>query len=238
MDASPGKKEGPKYLFKVERGLERRRELRLNKQARQSSTTCAAKMAGEGEEVKPCLLDCWEVPCLSWGWNKGTQAVCWCLEEVCLLCGSPLRPCLRQVLLYVYDLSNGFAQLMSQSLLGKQVRLPRRFRPPVWVGHVLERSVLRAARPVAWQAHSRCEVCCCPASLAAQVYLNCALCSQLDGIWHTSVVVGGVETFFGNGIQRAVPGATPHGSPVQVITLGCAARPCAGWLPVFLHTRA
>ncbi len=32
--------------------------------------------------------------------------------------------CLRQVLLYVYDLSNGFARLMSQSLLGKQVRSP------------------------------------------------------------------------------------------------------------------
>ena len=33
--------------------------------------------------------------------------------------------CLRQVLLYVYDLSNGFARLMSQSLLGKQVHCPR-----------------------------------------------------------------------------------------------------------------
>jgi hypothetical protein len=66
---------------------------------------------------------------------------------------------------------------------------------------------------------------------------NVQRASQLDGIWHTSVVVGGVETFFGNGIQRAVPGATPHGAPVQVISLGCAALPYAGRLPALRCTR-
>lgn len=72
----------------------------------------------------------------------------------------------EEVLLYVYDLSNGFARLMSQGLLGKHI----------------------------------------------------------DGVWHTSVVVNGVEeVYFGQGIQRAVPGTTPHGQPLQVISLGCAA---------------
>ena len=71
----------------------------------------------------------------------------------------------EEVLLYVYDLSNGFARLMSQGLLGKHI----------------------------------------------------------DGVWHTSVVVNGAEeVYFGQGIQRAVPGTTPHGQPLQIISLGCA----------------
>lgn len=66
----------------------------------------------------------------------------------------------------LYDLSNGFARLMSQGLLGKHI----------------------------------------------------------DGVWHTSVVVNGAEeVYFGQGIQRAVPGTTPHGQPLQIISLGCAA---------------
>ena len=72
----------------------------------------------------------------------------------------------EEVLLYVYDLSNGFARLMSQGLLGKHI----------------------------------------------------------DGVWHTSVVVNGAEeVYFGQGIQRAVPGTTPHGQPLQMISLGCGA---------------
>ena len=39
---------------------------------------------------------------------------------------------------------------------------------------------------------------------------------QIDGIWHTSVVIGGVEHFFGCGLQRATPGTTPFGQPLQV----------------------
>ena len=44
----------------------------------------------------------------------------------------------------------------------------------------------------------------------------CACHTQLDGIWHTSIVVGGQEIYYGGGIQTAVPGTTPHGQPVQV----------------------
>ncbi len=48
---------------------------------------------------------------------------------------------------------------------------------------------------------------------------NCKDClhhAQLDGIWHTSIVVGGQEIYYGGGIQTAVPGTTPHGQPVEV----------------------
>ncbi|KAL9109826.1 MAG: hypothetical protein Q9227_005529 [Pyrenula ochraceoflavens] len=43
---------------------------------------------------------------------------------------------------------------------------------------------------------------------------------QLDAIYHTSLVFGGVEYFFGSGIQRKVPGSTHHGRPVQILKQG------------------
>ena len=43
---------------------------------------------------------------------------------------------------------------------------------------------------------------------------------QIDAIYHTSLVFGGVEYFFGQGIHRKVPGSTHHGQPIQVIYLG------------------
>ncbi|KAI8346380.1 PPPDE putative peptidase domain-containing protein [Choanephora cucurbitarum] len=43
---------------------------------------------------------------------------------------------------------------------------------------------------------------------------------QIDGIWHTSVVVYGKEYFFSQGIMIAVPGSTHHGQPLQVIDIG------------------
>ncbi|ODV90041.1 hypothetical protein CANCADRAFT_99920 [Tortispora caseinolytica NRRL Y-17796] len=43
---------------------------------------------------------------------------------------------------------------------------------------------------------------------------------QIDGIWHTSVVVHGSEIFFGQGIQQCSPGMTHHGKPVQIIDMG------------------
>ncbi|KAJ1485491.1 PPPDE putative peptidase domain-containing protein, partial [Baffinella frigidus] len=43
---------------------------------------------------------------------------------------------------------------------------------------------------------------------------------QIDGVWHTGVVVYGREYFFGGGIQNGVPGRTPYGSPVERVPLG------------------
>ncbi|KAI9244897.1 PPPDE putative peptidase domain-containing protein [Sporodiniella umbellata] len=43
---------------------------------------------------------------------------------------------------------------------------------------------------------------------------------QIDGIWHTSVVVFGKEIFFGQGIMITSPGTTQHGKPLQVVDIG------------------
>ncbi|RDB15260.1 hypothetical protein Hypma_004803 [Hypsizygus marmoreus] len=43
---------------------------------------------------------------------------------------------------------------------------------------------------------------------------------QIDGIWHTSVVVFGNEIFYGQGINTTLPGRSHHGAPLQVIDMG------------------
>lgn len=43
---------------------------------------------------------------------------------------------------------------------------------------------------------------------------------QLEAIYHTSIVVAGVEHFFGGGINVAAAGTTPFGRPIQVLDLG------------------
>ena len=49
---------------------------------------------------------------------------------------------------------------------------------------------------------------------------------QIDGVWHTSVVVGGTEFFFGCGVQRAVPGSTHFGRPLEVTGVWDASSTC------------
>ncbi|KAF7365360.1 hypothetical protein MVEN_00408000 [Mycena venus] len=43
---------------------------------------------------------------------------------------------------------------------------------------------------------------------------------QIDGIWHTSIVVYGKEVFYGQGISTTLPGKSHHGQPLQVVDLG------------------
>ncbi|KAL0032050.1 hypothetical protein WJX77_002382 [Trebouxia sp. C0004] len=43
---------------------------------------------------------------------------------------------------------------------------------------------------------------------------------QFEGVWHTAIVVGGLEYYFGCGVSQSSPGLTPFGRPVQVIELG------------------
>lgn len=43
---------------------------------------------------------------------------------------------------------------------------------------------------------------------------------QIDAIYHTAVVLGGVEYFFGQGIHQKVPGSTHHGRPMRIMKLG------------------
>ncbi|KAF7728285.1 hypothetical protein EC973_006459 [Apophysomyces ossiformis] len=48
---------------------------------------------------------------------------------------------------------------------------------------------------------------------------------QIDGIWHTSVVVYGQEFYYGQGIMTAVPGSTQHGHPLEKIDMGLTFLP-------------
>ncbi|KEQ73788.1 DUF862-domain-containing protein [Aureobasidium namibiae CBS 147.97] len=66
------------------------------------------------------------------------------------------------VQLYVYDLSQGLARMMSQGLLGVHI----------------------------------------------------------DAVYHTSLVFGGVEYMYGQGVQTCYPGSTHHGQPMEKIKLG------------------
>eukprot|EP00891_Asterochloris_glomerata_P008685 jgi/Astpho2/8685/fgenesh1_pm.00128_%23_2_t len=55
--------------------------------------------------------------------------------------------------------------------------------------------------------------------LARQLSMG-LLGKQIDAIYHTSIVVGGKEYYFGQGINQANPGSTPFGTPGQVLDLG------------------
>lgn len=43
---------------------------------------------------------------------------------------------------------------------------------------------------------------------------------QIDAVYHTSLVFGGIEYFFGAGVQTSYPGGTHHGQPIEIIPLG------------------
>ncbi|KKA18450.1 Thioredoxin [Rasamsonia emersonii CBS 393.64] len=50
--------------------------------------------------------------------------------------------------------------------------------------------------------------------------LSKGLARVIDAIYHTSLVFGGVEYFYGQGIQRTVPGTTHHGEPMEKLHMG------------------
>ncbi len=43
---------------------------------------------------------------------------------------------------------------------------------------------------------------------------------KIDAVYHTAVVLGGVEYFYGAGVQTCYPGTTHHGRPMEIISLG------------------
>ncbi|KAI9711835.1 MAG: hypothetical protein M1820_001980 [Bogoriella megaspora] len=49
--------------------------------------------------------------------------------------------------------------------------------------------------------------------------------TYIDAVYHTSIVVGGVEYFFGYGINTCRPGTTHFGSPMEKIALGTTELP-------------
>ena len=44
--------------------------------------------------------------------------------------------------------------------------------------------------------------------------------THIDAVYHTALVFGGIEYFFGAGVQQTYPGATHHGRPMDIIRLG------------------
>ncbi|BCR99475.1 bifunctional C97 family peptidase/thioredoxin family protein [Aspergillus luchuensis] len=54
----------------------------------------------------------------------------------------------------------------------------------------------------------------------ARMYSLALTGTQIDAIYHTSLVLNGVEYYFGQGIQTAVPGSTHHGQPMEKLHLG------------------
>ncbi|KAL8893503.1 MAG: hypothetical protein Q9192_005200 [Flavoplaca navasiana] len=44
--------------------------------------------------------------------------------------------------------------------------------------------------------------------------------THIDAVYHTALVFGGIEYFFGAGVQQTYPGATHHGRPMEIIPLG------------------
>jgi len=55
--------------------------------------------------------------------------------------------------------------------------------------------------------------------LARQMSLG-FLGTHIDAVYHTSLVLGNVEYFFGAGVQTCYPGATHHGQPMEKIAMG------------------
>jgi hypothetical protein len=45
---------------------------------------------------------------------------------------------------------------------------------------------------------------------------------QIEGVWHTGLVLDGVEYFYGQGINKARAGTTMFGAPLKKLLIGCA----------------
>ena len=48
---------------------------------------------------------------------------------------------------------------------------------------------------------------------------------QIDAVYHTAVVFGGIEYFYGAGVQTSYAGATHHGKPMEIIPMGTTHLP-------------
>ncbi|KAJ5943272.1 hypothetical protein N7516_003440 [Penicillium verrucosum] len=59
----------------------------------------------------------------------------------------------------------------------------------------------------------------------ARMYSLALTGTQMDAIYHTSIVLNGIEYYFGQGIQTAAPGSTHHGQPMEVVKLGTTELP-------------
>ena len=44
--------------------------------------------------------------------------------------------------------------------------------------------------------------------------------THIDAVYHTALVFGGIEYFFGAGVQTSYPASTHHGQPMEIIPMG------------------
>lgn len=54
----------------------------------------------------------------------------------------------------------------------------------------------------------------------ARQFSAALLGTHIDAVYHTSIVMGGVEYVYDSGIKTVVPGQTHLGRPIEVIHLG------------------
>ncbi|KAL2838831.1 PUL domain-containing protein [Aspergillus pseudoustus] len=59
----------------------------------------------------------------------------------------------------------------------------------------------------------------------ARMYSQALTGTQIDAVYHTSLVFNNVEYYFGQGIQTARPGSTHHGQPMEKIHMGKSELP-------------
>ncbi|RLL97838.1 hypothetical protein CFD26_107214 [Aspergillus turcosus] len=59
----------------------------------------------------------------------------------------------------------------------------------------------------------------------ARMYSLALTGTYIDAIYHTSIVLNGVEYYFGQGIQTSIPGSTHHGQPMEKLLLGKTGLP-------------
>ncbi|KAL4939712.1 hypothetical protein BDV06DRAFT_198313 [Aspergillus oleicola] len=59
----------------------------------------------------------------------------------------------------------------------------------------------------------------------AKMYSMALTGTQMDAIYHTSLVFNNIEHYFGQGIQTSYPGATHHGQPMEKIHMGKSELP-------------
>ncbi|KAL4782251.1 PUL domain-containing protein [Aspergillus varians] len=59
----------------------------------------------------------------------------------------------------------------------------------------------------------------------ARMYSLALTGTQMDAVYHTSLVFNNVEYYFGQGIQTALPGSTHHGQPMEKVHMGKSELP-------------
>lgn len=57
------------------------------------------------------------------------------------------------------------------------------------------------------------------------IHRNPLTSTPTDAVYHTSLVFGGIEYFFGAGVQTCRPGTTHHGQPMEIVPMGETSLP-------------